>query len=37
MPVRKGQCGKRDEHKAHFHDSKSLGHFWCRGVEPKEE
>lgn len=32
MTIRKGKCGNRDPHKPHFHDSKTLGHYWCTGV-----
>lgn len=34
--VRKGKCGNRDSHKGHFHDSMTLGHYWCLGVKEKE-
>lgn len=37
MTIRKGQCGDRQPHKPHFHDSKTLGHYWCNGVEERPE
>ena len=35
--IRKGLCGDKNPHKAHFHDSRTLGHYWCKGVEERPD
>lgn len=31
-----GNCATKDVHGPHIHHSKSLGVFWCRGVEEED-
>lgn len=32
-----GLCGDRGEHRAHLHDSPSLGRFWCTADQTDRE
>ncbi len=32
-----GLCGDRGEHRAHLHDSASLGRFWCTADQAQRE
>lgn len=32
-----GLCGDRGEHRAHLHDSATLGRFWCTADQSQRE